>query len=266
MSTSNSTGDQGEAPNAVRNWYDDTAEQFSDAAAIEMAFVGMAPEAQERLNRFKLWAIDHGGYVSLAGKNVLEFGAGHGRLGLANPDMASYTGVDYSVNLVTLGNRRLARAGLADRARLFHSDVLSFRDQPNAFDVVCSLGMITYFEDPEPALRKMAGQLKPDGVFFVDFRNKSWVYGLIRRIKWLIKKPTGGVSYLCSPANMEGMLKRAGLTNIRFVSREFPFLAAWHAKFGWRWPLALRNAIARSDALRVFATEAWVFAVKPRAG
>jgi SAM-dependent methyltransferase len=251
---------------AIHAWYEDNAERFADAAAIEMAFVGLPGEAQERLNRFKLWAVDSGHYVKLEGKTVLEFGAGHGRLALANPRMASYTGVDYSANLVALGNRRLARAGLVDRARLIHGDVLSFVGQPGSFDVVCSLGMLTYVRDPLPVFRKMVEQLRPGGRLFVDFRCTSWLTRALRRVKWAIKKPTGGVSCLHSEAQIEAALEQAGLTDIRFVSREFPTLAGLHARFGWRWPLGLRNALALSRGMRVFATEAWVFAAKPVTG
>ncbi|MGH8659767.1 MAG: class I SAM-dependent methyltransferase [Gammaproteobacteria bacterium] len=251
-----------EADAAVHAWYDDNAERFADAAAIEIPFVGLSADAQERMNRFKLFAIDHGIHVALQGKNVLEFGAGHGRLALAYPSMASYLGVDYSANLVALGTQRLARAGLSDRARLVHGDVLSFAETMAAFDVVCSLGMLTYFPDPEPALRKMSEYLKPGGILFADFRCTSWLYGALRRLKWAIKKPTGGVSYLCHPTAIEAMLARIGLTEIQVVSREFPLLAGLHARQGWDWPLALRNAIADSRGLRMFATDAWVFATK----
>lgn len=110
-------------PNAIHQWYDDHAQEFADADVIELPFVGKSREWQERLNRFKLWAVDHENRVELAGKHVLEFGAGHGRTALAYPDMASYLGVDFSRNLVEIGNQRIARAGLADRAKLVVGDV-----------------------------------------------------------------------------------------------------------------------------------------------
>ena len=101
---------------AIHRWYDDHAHEFAEADVIELPFVGKSREFQERLNRFKLWAVDHGGIVDLSGKHVLEFGAGHGRLALTYPDMASYTGVDYSKNLVELGNRRLEAFALGQKA------------------------------------------------------------------------------------------------------------------------------------------------------
>ena len=247
---------------AIHRWYDDHAHEFAEADVIELPFVGKSREFQERLNRFKLWAIDHGGIVDLSGKHVLEHGGGHGRLALAYPGMASYTGVDYSKNLVELGNRRLERAGLADRAKLVRGDVLTF-DDGRQYDVVCSLGMMCYFADAVPVVTAMARAVKPGGSLFFDFRNDSWVYSLLRRIKWFLNPPTGGTTYVAHRRVLEETLGRLGFTDVRFVAREFPLLAEHHASSGAKWPLELRNALATSKLARPFATEAWVFAKRP---
>ena len=42
----------------IRAWYETHAHEFADADAVELAFVGQSREFQERLNRFKLWAVD----------------------------------------------------------------------------------------------------------------------------------------------------------------------------------------------------------------
>ena len=49
----------------IHSWYDDHAHEFADAAVIEHSFVGKSPEFQERLNRFKLWAVDRSDLVEL---------------------------------------------------------------------------------------------------------------------------------------------------------------------------------------------------------
>ena len=160
---------------AIHRWYDDHAHEFAEADVIELPFVGKSREFQERLNRFKLWAVDHGGIVDLSGKHVLEFGAGHGRLALAYPGMASYTGVDYSKNLVELGNRRLERAGLTGRAKLVRGDALTFDDQRHVrhrllarHDVLFRRSCAGCDGDGSPRSNRRA--------FFFDFRNGSWVY------------------------------------------------------------------------------------------
>lgn len=246
---------------AMHLWYDEHAHEFADAAVIESLFVRMPRDAQERLNRFKLWALDHSD-VKLNGKHVLEFGAGHGRLAFAYPGLGSYLGVDSSQNLVALGNRRLQHAGIANRAQLVHGEVMSFAEH-RQFDVVCSLGMMCYFADPAPVIEVMARFVKPGGWLFFDFRNDSWLYSGARRIKWLLHPPTGGVAYVARPRSIDQALRRLGFQDVSFTSREFPWLAEHYAKSGSAWPLQLRNAFARSSLARPLATEAWVFARRP---
>jgi SAM-dependent methyltransferase len=252
-----------EDPNDVYSWYDEHAHEFADAAAIEQLFVGKSPEFQARLNRFKLWAVDRNDVVSLNGKHVLEFGAGHGRLALAYPGMASYTGVDSSRNLVALGNERLARLGLAAKVKLVHGDVTSFVGPAQHFDVVCSLGMMCYFNDPAPVVKRMQSFVRPGGVLFFDFRVASWLYDSIRRVKWAFSPPTGNSTSLAHPSKIEAILTELGLVNVRVRLREFPLLAACYASSGGEWALDLRNALSESRLMRPFATEAWVFADKP---
>lgn len=245
-------------------WYEANADRFQDAAAIEQAFIGMPLEQQQRLNRFKLWAVDHGGFVSFKDKHVLEFGAGHGRLALEYCDFASYTGVDYSRNLVELGLKRFAQAGLTDRARLIASDCLRYDGPAEGFDVVCSLGMFSSMHHPEEALRKMVYHLRPGGSLFIDFHHSSPIYDPIRRLKWKIAPPTGGVTTAYSGETIRRMFSAAGLANTRIIVREYPFLGKWYARRGWDRALAWRNWLASHPTFNAFGTDAFGFGVKPR--
>jgi SAM-dependent methyltransferase len=246
-------------PHSIHQWYDDHAQEFADADVIELPFIGKSREWQERLNRFKLWAVDHEGRIDLTGKHVLEFGAGHGRTAFAYPGIASYLGVDYSRNLVEIGNKRLERAGFADRAKLVVGDVGSF-DTAERYDVVCSLGMMCYFPDPLPVIAAMARFVKPGGSLFFDFRNDSPVYSPIRRVKWLLHPPTGGTTYVANARRVAQALRGQGLTEVRVVGREFPLIAKRYADSGAPWLLSLRNRLATSRLARHLATESWVFA------
>lgn len=246
-------------PDSINRWYDDHAQDFADADVIELPFIGKSREWQERLNRFKLWAVDHEGHVDLTGKHVLEFGAGHGRTALAYPGIASYLGVDYSRNLVDIGNRRLERAGLGDRAKLVAGDVASF-DSPERFDVVCSLGMMCYFPDPAPVIAAMARFVKPGGSLFFDFRNDSPLYSPIRRVKWMLRPPTGGTTYVANARSVAEAIAGQGFSEVRVVGREFPLIANRYADSGAPWLLSLRNALATSGLFRHLATESWIFA------
>jgi len=247
----------------IRAWYEGHAHEFANADAVELAFIGRPRVFQERLNRFKLWAVDRKDLVDLNGKRVLELGAGHGRLALAYPGMASYTGVDGSRRLVALGNARLRKAGLSHRAKLVHGDAHSFGTPERDFDVVCSLGMMCYIPDPRSVVANMLGYLRPGGVLFYDFRVASPIYSTIRRIKWALHPPTGGKTFVVHPGEAEVMLRELGLTDIEVRLREFPLLAERYAGGDREWPLSLRNSLAESRFARPFATETWIFATKP---
>jgi len=247
----------------VKAWYENHAQRFEDLAAVDGMFVGLSPIEQQRLNRFKLWVIEHGGIITLADKHILEFGAGHGRLAIEFPQFASYTGVDFSRKLVELGQRRLARAGLADRAQLIIADCLEYDGPAEAFDVVCSLGLFSFVNDPERVLQKMVYHLKEGGALFIDFRYSSPLYDPIRHLKWRLKPPGGAVATAYKGAAVRRMLQAAGLTKIRIVVREYPLLGDWYARKGWDWLLAARNRLAANPIFDVFGTDAFAFGFKP---
>jgi SAM-dependent methyltransferase len=259
----NSFSDTGQGAHA---WYEENAAPFTNAKAIEQRFIGMDAESQERLNLFKLWALDRTAGIDFTGESVLDLGAGHARLALAFPKMSSYLGVDYSTNLISIGRRRLSEAGLAGHARLEHADCSTWRGAKESFDIVCSLGMLCYFSDPETMIRSMAYHLRPGGTLFFDFRSSSPLLDPIRKLLWKLRPPTSGSAYVWSPARTVAMLRAAGLGEIRIVMREFPLLGPWYANRRWDWPLKVRNAIAENPLFYLFATEAWAFAKKPLAG
>lgn len=244
----------------IRAWYDGHAQSFAQTEVVELPFIGLDPAAQKRLNDFKLRALTQ---VDFTNKDVLDFGAGHGRLAFAFPLMRSYTGADYSENLVKLGSSRLRQAGYDRWAQLKHGDCYTFPAPESAFDIVCSLGMFCYLPDPQSMLNKMARHLRPGGVLFVDFRSSSPLYDPVRKLKWKIRQPTGGKTGMWTCRRMVTMLEQAGLSAPRLVMREYPFLGDLHARRGWAWPQSLRDAVAERRAFDMFATEGWAFASKP---
>lgn len=245
------------------DWYDEHACEFTEASAVEVAFVGMAGDRQRRLNAFKLWALDHGNHVPLSGASVLEFGAGHGRFAMHFRQIARYVGVDFSANLIRIGRERLARAGLADRAELVLCDALGYEGPPAAFDVVGSLGVMPHFADSTALVAKMAYHLKPGGTLMADFHYRSALYEAPRWLKHRFAASTGDIAHRQSKRGWEKSLRAAGLESPRFVMREYPLLAGLYTHRGWDWPLRLRNSLASHPAFDSFATDGFVFARKP---
>ena len=224
----------------------------------------MTSEEQYRLNRFKLWYLEHGNAVSLLGKRVLEFGCGHGRMAIEFQGYESYLGVDFCAELVRIGQERIARAGLADRARLVVSDCLTFEGPPDFFDVVCSLGMFALVEDAEAVLRKMCFHLKPGGTLLIDGHYASPLYDAVRRWRWRFAEPSGGTSQMFSKSELRSLLTTIGLSNSEIVMREYPLLGRLYARWDWDWALGLRNQLARMPWLDILGTD--FFAVGVKAG
>ncbi|HJU64110.1 MAG TPA: methyltransferase domain-containing protein [Gemmatimonadaceae bacterium] len=247
----------------VRQWYDENAERYRDVVALEHAFTELTPEQQSRLNHFKLWHLEQDQSLSLAGKRVLEFGAGHGRLALEMQGYAEYVGVDFSVELVRIGRERLARAGLSDRARLEAADCLEYEGPANHFDIVCSLGMFAYVEDEQKILRKMAHHLRPGGVLFFDGHIASALYDPLRKLRWRFSTPTGGTSRLFRHRELAQLFRGAGITDVRIVMREYPLLGDLYARRGWDWALGLRNSLAARPWLDFLATDFLAVGRKP---
>jgi len=245
-----------------RKWCDANALKFKDAAAIEQAFIEMTAQEQYRLNRFKLWYLEHDNTVPLLGRRVLEFGCGHGRMAIELQGYESYLGIDFCSDLVRIGRERLVRAGLTDRAQLVVSDCLAFEGPKEYFDVVCSLGMFAFVEDPTAMLRKMSFHLKPGGTLFIDGHYASPLYNAIRRWRWRWAEPTGGISQVFSKSNLHSLFTNSGLSNVRILMREYPLLGDFYARRGWEWALGLRNQLAKRSWLDFLGTDFFVIGNK----
>jgi glycosyltransferase 2 family protein len=254
----------------VRQWYDDHAAEFENASTIEARFIRLDPDQQRRLNEFNLWALRRHPALSFKGKDVLEFGAGHGRLAFEFPDFASYTGVDLSPKLVAVGGRRIARAGMADRARLVVANCLDFDGPIEGYDIVGSLGMFTHVADPEAVLEKMVSHLRPGGWLFLDAHHASplydWIRGWIRSRNIRIGVATGGPVTLISAQRLRDALHHVGLRDVEAVMREYPLLDQLYARHQWNGALTLRNWLAARPLFDPFGTDLFGFGRKRATG
>ncbi len=77
------------------------------------------------------------------------------------------TAIDLSVNMLKLGGKHVAEAGLADRISLEHVDAkdLSYSDQ--SFDGVISNSIIHHLRDPIPAFRGISHVICPGGLILI---------------------------------------------------------------------------------------------------
>ena len=251
------------ATQQIQKWYSVNAAKFKDAIAIESPFTKLKPEEQQRLNRYELWFLDEGNIISLKRKRILEFGCGHGRMAVETSGYESYIGVDFCAELIRIGEHRLARAGLVKRARLIASDCMQYDGPQEAFDIVCSLGMFSFVEDAERTLIKMCSHLKAGGILFIDGHYSSPLYNPLRWLLWRIRRKDGRPKRVYSEADLRLLFERSGLSDIRVIMKEYPFLGMLYARRGWPWLLALRNLMVKIRWLKILGTEFVAIGKKP---
>lgn len=257
--------DSGVSKDINKKWYDENASFFKNSIAIEHDFLNIDQEAQIRLNYFKLWHILNSGQVSFKGKNILEYGCGHARMAIEFKDYNTYTGIDFSEELVKIGEKRITDAGLSQRARLIVSDCLKFDAPKESFDIVCSLGMFSNITEPAPVLEKMYAYLKPGGVMFIDWHHSSVLYNTIRYIKQRkeLQQKKIYTKKFFTETEVRNLFLTIGLTNIRIFMREYPFLGKLYARSGFKIFLNIRNALSMISLFNVLGTDGIAFGYKP---
>lgn len=101
------------------------------------------------------------------GDRVLDVGCGTGDLSLilaaAAGSSGHVTGVDISEEMLEVGRRKVARAGLSERVDLLPGNALDLPFPGGAFDVVASGFMLRNVADLPRALGEMARVLRPGG-------------------------------------------------------------------------------------------------------
>ena len=107
-----------------------------------------------------------------AARRVIDFGCGHAAdlITLAEPaPHLELDGFTISAGQVEVGQRRVARLGLADRIRLHHRD--SARDPfPGRYDVIFGVEVAGLIEDKQALFDNIAGHLEPGGALVIaDF-------------------------------------------------------------------------------------------------
>jgi cyclopropane fatty-acyl-phospholipid synthase-like methyltransferase len=106
-----------------------------------------------------------------SGNEMLDIGCGWGTLAMhaAKNYGARTTGITISKNQTEFGNARIAKAGLADRARI---ECLDYRDIPQRqFDRIASLEMVEHvgMKNLPKFFKLVHSLLKDDGLFLLQF-------------------------------------------------------------------------------------------------
>ena len=125
-------------------------------------------------------AMDHTAVNTVFVERVVELGASKGHfldLGTGPAQIPIFlaqrcpaiqiTGIDLSVNMLTLGDRHVAEAGLADRITLEYVDAKALPYPDRSFDGVISNSIIHHLPDPMAAFREIGRVIRPSGLILI---------------------------------------------------------------------------------------------------
>ena len=153
--------------------------------------------------------------VDLAGKTVLEIGAGTGRDSL---HLVEYKAVvyqlDYAFNALKLMKDVVAESGL--EAHLIGGDAFQLPFADGTFDIVFHQGLLEHFREPTATnlLKENARVLKPGGLLLVDVPQRYHVYTIMKHILIALNAWFAGWEREFSIGELEHKLKELKLTPV----------------------------------------------------
>jgi ubiquinone/menaquinone biosynthesis C-methylase UbiE len=77
------------------------------------------------------------------------------------------TGIDLSINMLTLGEQHVAEVGLADQIALEHVDAKALPYPDQSFDGVISNSIIHHLPNPMAAFREISRVIRPGGLILI---------------------------------------------------------------------------------------------------
>jgi 2-polyprenyl-3-methyl-5-hydroxy-6-metoxy-1,4-benzoquinol methylase len=151
------------------------------------------------------------------GVSVLDYGCGTGRTTL---DLlrrgCTVTAFDISAAMLEIAHHKAQREGLPAE---FVADETKISGRVWSF-ITC-IGVLDYYIDPVPVLRRVSGYLQPAGRLVVTFPNGlsplAWTYALTSRLTT--------PAHTCTPRRARSAAQRAGL-DVVTLQHAFPALPA----------------------------------------
>jgi len=152
--------------------------------------------------------IAHEGPV--AGKRVLEVGAGSGRdsLALAADGAATFV-LDYSPASLGLVRDQARARGLTVHMVRADARAMPFRD--GTFDVVFHQGLLEHFRQPRPMLEENARVTARGGFVIVDVPQTFHLYTVLKQAMMLVNRWFAGWETQFTPHELERLVTAAGL-------------------------------------------------------
>ena len=144
------------------------------------------------------------------------------------------TGADISEGMMSVGREKVKQEGLQDMISFEHEDCLNLSFPDGSFDAVTSAYGVRNFQDLDKGLREMRRVLRPGGHLLIveltppprfPMKQLFWVYAhvVMPLLGLLISHDNSAYTYLPAsmeafpqPEQMEGILKRAGFSEVQW--------------------------------------------------
>ncbi len=176
------------------------------------------------------------------GKKILEIGVGMGgdSVFLATKG-ARVTAVDFTKEALNILEENARKAGV--HIDLIRADARSLPMKDDTFDVVFHQGFLEHFTRPLELILEQKRVLKPGGILVVDVPQRYTTYTVKKHMLMMLGKWFAGWEREFSVAELERLLKRAGLVPLRsygwgyygklFQMRNANF-GSWYTRL-WEW-------------------------------
>ncbi len=180
------TGDQD--TQAVKDYFTREADRFDAIyeggnrsplqAAVDIAF---RTRMLNRRNSIIASLVDEGA-------SCFEVGCGSGRtaVAIATDRGASVHGIDIAAPMIGLAEHLAKEAGVGERCRFEAADFDTYRPTER-YDTFVAVGVLDYFADPLPMLRRAAEEFAPGGSIVLSWPAKRMLLNPTRRA-WLATK------------------------------------------------------------------------------
>jgi SAM-dependent methyltransferase len=163
---------------------------------------------------------------AVAGRRVLEVGAGSGRdtLALARAGAAAVV-LDYSPASLGLVQRQARAQGVP--VHLVRADALAMPFRQGAFDVVFHQGLLEHFRDPRPLLAENARVTARGGRVIVDVPQTLHLYTAMKQVLIAMNAWFAGWETQFTPGALERLLRDSGLA-VRRTYGEWMVPGLWY--------------------------------------